>query len=113
MDFKEFKAWVDGYMEGIEGKTPTKKQWEKIKEKLENANGCGCWHPYTWITHNEPWKITYIDRTVPVIPTILTAPTITWQVGDDLSKINNCQSSNDVKTQIRNCLSPEITFESN
>ena len=33
MTEKEFKAWFEGFCEGIEG-IPNEKQWEKIKEKI-------------------------------------------------------------------------------
>lgn len=34
----EFKAWFDGFTEGIE-KTPTDKQWERIKERVKEISG--------------------------------------------------------------------------
>jgi hypothetical protein len=34
MKLSEFKAWFSGYTESMEG-TPSKKQWERIKEQVE------------------------------------------------------------------------------
>lgn len=34
----EFKAWFDGFSEGID-KTPTQKQWTRIKERVAEIDG--------------------------------------------------------------------------
>jgi len=36
MTFNEYKSWLDGFSEGING-APTKEQWEKIKSKLNEV----------------------------------------------------------------------------
>ena len=33
MDAKEFKAWFEGFCEGV-GDTPTAEQWAKLKQKV-------------------------------------------------------------------------------
>jgi hypothetical protein len=38
MKLNEFKAWFDGYTEGMEG-APSKKQWERIKEQVAAIDG--------------------------------------------------------------------------
>ena len=36
MTFNEFKHWMDGYSEGIEG-SPTEKQWERIQAQIKEV----------------------------------------------------------------------------
>lgn len=36
MTIQEFKAWFDGFCEGV-GDVPTKAQWAKVKEKLNEV----------------------------------------------------------------------------
>lgn len=38
MTQEEFKAWFDGFCEGVD-KLPTEKQWERIKERVKEING--------------------------------------------------------------------------
>lgn len=38
MTLSEFKAWFEGYTEGLEG-APTKAQFERIKEKVKEIQG--------------------------------------------------------------------------
>lgn len=40
----EFKAWFEGFTEGIEG-APTKKQFERIKEKVAKIDGAPITQP--------------------------------------------------------------------
>lgn len=37
MTIGEYKAWVEGFMEGIGNKTPTKEQWKKIHTRLKSV----------------------------------------------------------------------------
>lgn len=37
MTMSEFKAWLEGFEASID-KTPTEKQWKKIKEKLDTVS---------------------------------------------------------------------------
>lgn len=39
MKAEEFKAWFDGYTDGIGGKPPTKEQWAKIKKRVSDIDG--------------------------------------------------------------------------
>ncbi len=39
MTESEFKQWFAGFTEGIDGKTPTAKQWAKIKERVDQITG--------------------------------------------------------------------------
>jgi len=34
MDLKEFKAWFEGFCEGVK-EAPSREQWEKVKEKVK------------------------------------------------------------------------------
>lgn len=38
MTFAEFKAWLDGFSEGI-GEAPTPEQWAKVRENLAQVYG--------------------------------------------------------------------------
>lgn len=38
MTLQEFKAWFEGYTEGLEG-APTKAQFDRIKEKVKEITG--------------------------------------------------------------------------
>lgn len=38
MTNEELKAWLEGFSEAID-KTPTEKQWKKIKEKISQLDG--------------------------------------------------------------------------
>ena len=40
----EYKAWLDGFSEGIKG-SPTKEQWEKIKNKTMELHDSGYQYP--------------------------------------------------------------------
>lgn len=39
MTESEFKAWFEGFCEGIEGNTPTAKQWKRIKARVKDISG--------------------------------------------------------------------------
>ena len=63
MEVKEFKAWLSGFEEALQGKGPTKVQWEKIQEKISEMN--------------DPW-LGYNYQNPPIyIPTNWTTPTST------------------------------------
>ena len=51
MTLSEFKAWFEGYTEGLES-APTKAQFERIKEKVKEISGTPITYPV------------YIDRYV-------------------------------------------------
>ncbi len=38
MDAKEFKAWFEGFCEGV-GEAPTAEQWAKLKQKVGTLAG--------------------------------------------------------------------------
>ena len=38
MNLQEFKAWFEGFTEGLECR-PNEKQWEKIKKRVEEIDG--------------------------------------------------------------------------
>lgn len=40
MTLSEFKAWFEGFTEGMDA-TPTEKQWERIKARIGEINGVG------------------------------------------------------------------------
>lgn len=45
MTNSEFKAWLEGFSEGID-ETPTPKQWKKIQEKIKSLDGNSSVHHY-------------------------------------------------------------------
>lgn len=58
----EFKAWLEGFEEGLQGKAPNKAQWKKIKERLEIVDDKIAYQgPYWWPN----WYCTTV--TVPAI----------------------------------------------
>ena len=61
----EFKAWFDGFVEGMDGK-PTEKQWARVKERVAEIDG-----QTTTQTH-------YVDRYWPSVRTYYPYPA-QWQ----------------------------------
>lgn len=59
---REFKAWLEGFEESFNGR-PTKKQWDKVKERLEMVQDGdrNCW--YHGDLHR-PWWPTWWTYTV-------------------------------------------------
>ena len=51
----EFKAWFEGFSEGIEGR-PTEKQWTKVKERVAQITPTATPYPI------------FVDRYVPTYP---------------------------------------------
>ncbi len=47
MTLQEFKAWFDGFTENI-GEAPTKKQWARIKARVNEIDGTAITYPYPW-----------------------------------------------------------------
>ena len=45
MTNNEFKAWFEGFTEAMGGNMPTKKQWDKIKEKIAAIDGIAYVYP--------------------------------------------------------------------
>ena len=37
MTFNEFKCWFEGFLEGEGNDPPNKRQWERIKEKIDKV----------------------------------------------------------------------------
>jgi hypothetical protein len=54
MTLSEFKAWFEGYTEGLEG-APTKAQFERIKERVKEINGA----PITNTVYVDRWISPY------------------------------------------------------
>lgn len=57
MNIREFKAWLEGFEEAMEGK-PTQAQWKKIKQKLSEIED-GQVKEYHYYRHLYP--LTYTD----------------------------------------------------
>ncbi len=56
----EFKAWLEGFEEGMAGKAPNKAQWTKIKQRLgEVTEPVPAYTPYyyPWPWTHTPWTI--------------------------------------------------------
>lgn len=54
MKLDEFKAWFEGFTEGLEG-APTAKQWKRIKERVGEIDGMAISYPV------------YVDRYWPAL----------------------------------------------
>ena len=37
MNSKQFRIWLDGFLEALGDKEPTKEQWELLKKKMEEV----------------------------------------------------------------------------
>lgn len=60
MTESEFKQWFTGFVEGIEGKTPSAKQWAKIQERVSEITGTPIvqnvfYERYWWPYYNGPY----------------------------------------------------------
>lgn len=55
MILSEFKAWFEGYTEGLEG-APTKAQFERIKEKVKEISGTPITYPIYIDRYVQPWR---------------------------------------------------------
>lgn len=60
MILSEFKAWFEGYTEGLEG-APTKAQFERIKEKVKEISGT----PITQTVYFDRYVQPYLRGTWP------------------------------------------------
>lgn len=65
MTLSEFKAWFEGFSEGID-KAPTEKQFAKIKAKVAEIDGA----PVT--------QTIFVDRYVRALPGYWERPYMTW-----------------------------------
>jgi len=66
MTLAEFKAWFEGFTEGMEG-APSANQWDRIKERVAQIDG-------TAITR----EVVYRDRYWPTIINRPLEPYISW-----------------------------------
>lgn len=79
MTLKEFKCWLEGYMEDKPG-SPNAKEWEKIKEKMDKVEAEPCKRDHYW-----PW----INPIYPYTPSPIwdegtgTAPSWKWNDTSD------------------------------
>ena len=68
MTLSEFKAWFEGYTEGLEG-APTKAQFDRIKEKVKEISGTPTSYPIfvdryrQWVQPNQ-WGSPYVSYSV-------------------------------------------------
>lgn len=61
MTLAEFKAWFEGYTEGMDEKAPNAKQWAKIKAKVADIDGTPVTYPIYIERYVQPWR-PYWDR---------------------------------------------------
>jgi hypothetical protein len=54
MKLDEFKAWFEGFTEGMEG-APTAKQWKRIKERVAEIDGVAISYPVYVERYVRPW----------------------------------------------------------
>lgn len=55
MQLSEFKAWFEGYTEGLES-APTKAQFDRIKEKVKEISGTPITYPVYIDRYVEPYR---------------------------------------------------------
>lgn len=55
MTLSEFKAWFEGYTEGLEA-APTKAQFDRIKEKVKEISGTPVTYPFYIDRYVEPYR---------------------------------------------------------
>lgn len=55
MTLSEFKAWFEGYTEGLEA-APTKAQFDRIKEKVKEISGTPVSYPVYIDRYVEPYR---------------------------------------------------------
>lgn len=58
MTLLEFKAWFEGFTEGID-KAPTLKQWARIKARVKEIDGTSIPYPVyvdRWVTPYQPYN---------------------------------------------------------
>jgi len=55
MQLSEFKAWFEGYTEGLEA-APTKAQFDRIKEKVKEISGTPVTYPVYIDRYVEPYR---------------------------------------------------------
>ena len=102
MTLSEFKAWLEGFEDGREGKAPTGKQWKRIKEKLdETSEGLAVspfvpvvipfqpipWSPpapWPWYSTPATAPVPWVDITYTDITTVSTTPNLTVQDWENL-----------------------------
>lgn len=58
MKLNEFKAWFDGFTEGMEGR-PTDKQWKRIKEQVAAIDGTPISYPVYVDRYYQPYRRWY------------------------------------------------------
>lgn len=78
MTLSEFKAWFEGFTEGIEG-APTAKQFVKIKAKVADIDGAPVTYPIFvdryW--HRPEWVSPYLYPYTVSLDAVASAPRIT------------------------------------
>ncbi len=75
MKYSEFAAWMEGFLDGNEGRPPTKTQWNKIQKKMKSVVADS--HPYYPYYH--PYPYYYSSTSIPCSPTTWT-PDV-WTTG--------------------------------
>lgn len=58
MTLSEFKAWFEGYTDGMDEKAPSAKQWAKIKEKVAAIDGAPTLQTI-WLDHYRRYYPSY------------------------------------------------------
>jgi hypothetical protein len=88
MTMQEFKAWLDGYMEDRPG-GPNPKEWEKIREKLNEVYPDPChrdhWPYYPYVPLQPWWE--------PLPRPWYDGTGTTWKWNDDTQWIVTCEEA--------------------
>jgi len=59
MTIGEYRAWLEGFEEALQGKAPNKAQWKKIKERLWEVSATVEYRGWAYPTY--PWTWTSTD----------------------------------------------------
>lgn len=61
MTLSEFKAWFEGYTDGMDEKAPSEKQWKKIKAKVSEITGTPISYPVYVNRYVDPYRQYWTD----------------------------------------------------
>lgn len=91
MTLQEFKAWFDGFTEGMPG-TPNKDQWKRIKARVKEINGTAVTYPVfidRYVHHypSYPWSTFCVGSTIDQFQTTIGSANV--NVRDDGHSVFN------------------------
>lgn len=99
MTNSEFKAWFDGFTEAID-KTPTIKQWARIKARVKEINGSPVTYPV------------YVDRYWPTVRPYWGLPYGGYAVSGNAASAGNMQANNNAQSLLASVGQNQTEFDS-